>query len=485
MLYKKCLLVRLPYGHKEHAVASIPVGLGYISEALYRDGVECELLDMAFKDQGLKGYDVNDLINKIQKFNPDVVGFSLMTLKHKFHYEIIGKVKKIFPDLTIVAGGPHLSTLREKVLEDCLNIDYGFVLEGDESFPSFCRGERIENIKGVLYRSNGKVIYTGDAEFIKDLDNLSFPRYRNFELEKYLEKTIYITTSRGCPHQCTYCPVKLSIGRKFRFVSAHCLVDEIVYWYKNGYRNFVMWDDNFTYIKKRVLTFCDEIEKKQISDANFSIPNGIRADKVDREMLERMQRIGFSHISIGVESASNRVLKMLKKGETVEQIEQAIKTATELGYKVFLYYILGSPEETIEDVKKSFELALKYPVAEARFYKLIPFPGTELFEWVKERNLFVRPSEEYLNDADHFNETPCFVTKELSYEDRIKIYREGQKISKQIKINWNAKKMTKLGVLGKIIAHLSQSEIFIKSLRKISVVRYLVEKTRPLILTNK
>ncbi len=485
MRYKRCLLVRPPYYNSVHAITSMPVGLGYISEALHRNKVDYDVFDMAFKDQGIDGYELPDLINKIKTYKPDIIGFSLMTLRHRKHYELIKKIKNRFPEISIAAGGPHLSTIRNKVLEDCQAIDFGFVLEGDESFPALCRGDDFPDIKGLIYRSNGNIVYTGNAEFIRELDSIPYPRYKKFEINNYPENTVYHITSRGCPHQCTYCPVKLSIGRKFRCVSAGYLVNETKYWYDEGIRNFIMWDDNFTYFKKRVLEFCDLIESQGLMDCNFMIPNGIRADKVDRDMLLRMKEIGFSHISIGVESGSNKVLKLLKKGETVEQIESAIKDATELGYKVFLYYILGSPGETLADVEKSFDLALKYPVFEARFYKLIPFPGTELFEWVKARNLFVRSPEDYLNDADHFDEEPCFVTEELSYEDRIHIYRRGQEVSKQIRINRRLRQLSKYRFVSKFLANLPEFELYKKNINRFSVIKPIVDKVQPLIMSKR
>jgi len=464
-----------------HVVPSIPVGLGYIAEALSREGIEAEVFDMAFMDQGLKGYDTPDLLKKIKDDRPDLIGFSLMTLRHKAHYAVITKVKEKFPEITIVAGGPHLSTMRGQVLEECESIDYGFVLEADLSFPLFCKGERAENIKGLLYRSNGEVVYNGDPDFIKDLDTVPFPRYAKFEMNKYPEQTVYLATSRGCPHQCIYCPVKVSIGRQFRFYGAERLAEEIGYWYGRGFRNFVMWDDNFTYIKKRVMDFCAEIEKRNLHGCNFTIPNGIRADRIDRATLQRMKQIGFSHVSIGVESGSNKVLQTLKKGETAEQIDQAIKDATELGYAVYLYFILGSPGETIADAQKSFDLALKYPVDEARFYKLIPFPNTELFDWVREHNLFIRLPDEYLNDADHFSEEPCFTTPELGYQDRVNLYRKGLRVARQVRLKRRMRQFKNMGLVGTWFARLLESDFFIGLFDRFPKLRVVLAKSYALV----
>ena len=89
MIFNKCLLIRPSFGDGRHVIASIPVGLGYIAEALVREKIDYEIFDMAFKDQGLKGYEVSDLKEKVAEFKPDIIGFSLMTLKYKEHYSLI------------------------------------------------------------------------------------------------------------------------------------------------------------------------------------------------------------------------------------------------------------------------------------------------------------------------------------------------------------------------------------------------------------
>ena len=484
MRFNKCLLVRPSYGQSRHAIATIPVGLGYIAEALAREGIDYELFDMAFEDQGLKKYDVQHLKEKVKELKPDVIGFSLMTLSYKQHYALIEEIKKDFPEVIIVVGGPHVSTLREKVLDECFSIDFGFVLEADESFPALCRGEKVHDIKGILYRDGERVVYTGDREFIKDLNGLPFPRYAKFELDKYSNQTMYLSTSRGCPNECTYCPVKLAVGRRFRYVNADTLINEISYWYSKGYRQFGFWDDNFTLLKQRVFSLCDMIEQKKFQGCSFSLPNGIRADKVDRELLKRMRSVGFRQLSIGVESASDKVLKILKKGETIEQIEEAIKDSTELGFDVYLYFILGSPGETMEDVEKSFNLALKYPIVDAIFHKMTPYPGTELFEWVTKRNLFLRLPEEYLNDANYYSAEPFFVTDELPYEDRVLIFKRSLDVSKIIRIRRKKRQMVRLGLVGKILAHFSQTNLFINLYRNSIVLRNFASRIRPWIISR-
>jgi radical SAM superfamily enzyme YgiQ (UPF0313 family) len=121
-----------------------------------------------------------------------------------------------------------------------------------------------------------------------------------------------------------------------------------------------------------------------------------------------MKEVGLHYIAFGVEAGNDRVLKRLKKGEDMQAIEKAVSEACDLGYKVTLFFLLGSPDETKADVEDSVTLALRYPVYDARFYNLIPFPGTELYDWVVTNHYFVEQQAgyEYLNDASHWVNTP-------------------------------------------------------------------------------
>lgn len=426
----RVLLIKPSFYESHYESGGDPqVGLGYISESLLQSNIENAVVDMDL------GYDFVKLRKRIEEYKPDLIGISLWTFQYKDTYRLINDLKAIFPKIPIVAGGPHVSTMREKILEGCQGIDYGITLEGEETIVELCRGDvPLSEIKGLLFRNdNCEVIYTGDRPFIKDIDNIRFPRYTQFELEKY-GKMQSIVSSRGCPYRCIFCPVINTIGGIYRARSAQSVGEEFEYWYKKGYRDFGISDDNFTLLKNRVYEICDELANRQLSGINISLGNGIRADKVDRKLLKRMNKVGFKYIGIGVEAGNNRILKHLRKGEKIKDMEQAIADACELGYMVTLFFLLGSPGETEQDVYDSINLALKYPVYDVRFYNLIPFPGTELFDWVKSNGYFLTDSEDYignsLSNASHWVNEPLFETPELSREKRKELYFKANEIVK-------------------------------------------------------
>ena len=423
--YRRVLLVVPGYKGSHYEYAGLPAGMGYVSEALDRAGIEQEVVDMRL------GYGYAYLKKRIQAFGPDLIGATMMSFRHKDHYDLLEKIRGDFKDIDIAVGGPHLSTFREKALESCGSIDYGFTLEGEDSVVELCSAEKeVCDIKGLLYRGPEGIMYTGDRDFILDLDSKGFPRYKFFEKDKY-PNFVSLVTSRGCPHSCIFCPVQLTIGKRLRVRSPESILQEIDHWYSKGARVFNVVDDNFTFYKDRILAICNGIKERGYTDITFSCRNGVRADTVDREMLKAMKEVGFNYLAFGVESGSDRMLDVIKKGETLEAIENAVKEACDLGYMVTLFFIMGLPTETEEDVEKSLEFAMKYPVFDVRFYNPIPFPGTELYDWVEEQGYFDEALGDYLNSFSHWVNRPVFGTPELPIKSRKELYsRINEKIKK-------------------------------------------------------
>jgi radical SAM superfamily enzyme YgiQ (UPF0313 family) len=422
--FSKIMFVVPAYAGSHYEYVGLPAGLGYLSETLLDNG----FTDQCVVDMRL-GYNYAYLRRKIDEFSPDLIGVSMMSFRYKDHYELMARIKADNPGVTVVGGGPHISTFREKAMEECPAMDYGMTLEGEETFVEFASGEKeIKDIKGLLHRDGARVAYTGDRGFILELDKVKFPRYEYFELGKY-PKFIPLVTSRGCPHSCIFCPVQLTIGRRLRVRAPEHILEEIGYWYSKGYRVFNVVDDNFTFHKRRILDICRGIVERGYKGV-FSCRNGVRADTIDKEMLTAMKEAGFNYLAFGVESGSDRMLNVIKKGEKLEAIENAVRESTSMGFMVTLFFIMGLPTETEEDVLKSLGLAMKYPVFDVRFYNPIPFPGTELYDWVEKNRLFEVPAGEYLNSFSHWENKPLFRTEELPAAKRKELY---EMINKKIK----------------------------------------------------
>jgi radical SAM superfamily enzyme YgiQ (UPF0313 family) len=448
MKYRKVLLVNPCYPHTRFGAFRPPTGLGYIAEALRQEGIPYAVLDMAL------GYRTKSLIRKIETFGPDLLAVTMLTYMYKNTYGILRAIKDKFPQLAIVTGGAHISTVREQALKECEAIDYGVACEGERTLAALCSGQSAGTIRGLIYRHGSSILYNGDRPYEEDLDTLPFPTYTNFELSKYMLEEIDLITSRGCPYGCIYCTVHLASGNRIRVRSARGVVDEMAYWHEKGYRRLEIADDNFSFYKERVHEICDEIARRKLHGIKFRCGNGLRADKVDRDLLKHMKDVGFCHIAFGVESGSDTVLKAMRKGEDKQTLERAINIACELGFDVTLYFIIGLPEETKENVRETFDLAQKYPIMEARFFNPIPYPKTALFQWAATNKLFLIPSEKYLNDLTSFTTDSVYETPEYTAHDRKAAMRQSDSVRRRILRRSVRHKLKGYGPLALLLAHI-------------------------------
>lgn len=425
-MFNKVLLIAPPSSSYLGAVRP-PDGLGYLAQSLLEAGIECAVEDMRVRGRLAR------LGKKIRAFQPDLIGVSLVSFEYKRSYELINEIKESYPRIPIIVGGPHVSVLGKTVLDECTAIDFGIVHEGERPIVQFCRGQvPHEEIPGLLYRRNGEILSGPPPSPLMDLDNISFPRHTVCNLGRYARE-MNIVTSRGCPYRCIFCPNSLT-AKKFRARSAENVVDEIEYWYSRGITQFNVSDDNFTLIKERVYDICDEIQRRDLKGLFIRCANGLRADRVDRDLLARMKEVGFREVAFGADGGNNRVLRdIVHKGETIEDIERALQDACDLGLNVKLFIIVGHPGETMADIEDSLALAQRYPITWLHLNNPVPYPGTELFELVRTHGWFVIPPEQYLNSVTEVDDTPVFETPELPREVRKQILKRCRRIEKDVK----------------------------------------------------
>ena len=239
MAYSRVLLVH-PSSGAEWRGLTPHIGQAYLAQTLQQNGVEYDVLDLNL------GYKTKHLLDKIKDFKPDLLGMSLISMGYKSYYQLISTLKYWNPKIKIVAGGPHVTILKEQVLRECPDIDYGVTFEGESTLLELSQGIIPQNeIKGLIWRNGREIVNNGDREFNIRLDTIPWPRYEKFEMKKYIpEMTIY--SSRGCPHQCIFCPNKTDFSL-LPTPESENVVDEMEYWYDRGYRQFNFDDDNFNF----------------------------------------------------------------------------------------------------------------------------------------------------------------------------------------------------------------------------------------------
>lgn len=470
MSIKRVLLVN-PRTTAEWAGLRPPAGLGYLAQALRENDIEYDILDMQL------GYSDKELFHKIQQFDPDLIGFSLISLGYKYSYGLIEKTKRNFPKKGIIVGGPHVTILKSQVLQDCKGIDFAAIHDGEKTLVELCRSNQHGKfITGLILKDNSKLEYFGEREWECNLDLISFPRYERFELNKYIRE-IEIFSSRGCFKKCIFCPNPV-ISPAFRARTPGNIVNEIEYWYEKGYRQFNFDDDNFNFSKERVYRICDEIEKRGLRNLYLRCSNGLRADKLDKSLLTRMKEVGFYYIGMGLDGGNNRVLKIIKKEETIEQIERSVKDACDLGLEVKLLCIVGHPGETAADVEDSLSFARKYPIARVHFYNLIPYPGTEAYEIISRNGYFLMKPDQYLNEVSDLSLTPVFETPELSKETRIELLKKSRQVQKEVTKRSIERMYGHIPIVGSLLSSFLSKEYFQKAIFKNYKLRKFVDHIR-------
>ena len=470
MRFNRVLLIN-PEHNVEWPGLTPPIGIGYLAESLRSAEIDFDILDMNLC-RGLK-----HLHFKLDRFQPDLVGMTMITRDYRGFYDTLGEIRRHNSGLKIAGGGPHITLLKEKVLEECSAIDYGVVRDGERTLVELCKGELAEKeIKGLIYRNNGRIVGTAEREAEPDLDKIPWPHFEKFELNRYFRE-ISLYTSRGCPYSCIFC-ARHVLSPKYNVRSAGNVGDELEYWYQKGYRKFNIEDDNFNLIPRRVYAICDEIEQRKLRGLILRCSNGIRADRVDRAMLTRMREVGFAYLAFGVDAGNDRMLKVVKKAETMADIESAIANACQLGYTIKLFFIIGNPSEKPEDVEDMVKLSRKYPVQEVHFNNVVPYPGTELYDWIREHNCFLREPGEYLNNASFWEERPIFETPELPAAERIRLTGYLRKMRKEIHRRSIERMFRRYGPLARLASLLLSSTWFERFYYGSTFWRGLIERYR-------
>ncbi len=228
------------------------------------------------------------------------------------------------------------------------------------------------------------------GEKVENLDDLPMPDWEQISPKSYpraphgaVTKNYpigIIMTTRGCPYGCKFCASPNFYDRKIRFRSPKNVVDEIEYLVKNhGVKEIHFEDDNFTLKREHAYEVCKMIVDRKIK-ITFTCPNGIRADKVDKELLLMMKKAGCYCFAYGIESANPQILKNINKDEDIETIKKSIDIAADCGIDCVGFFIFGLPGETKQSIEQSINFALTSKLTRAQFMIFDVLPGCNLYD---------------------------------------------------------------------------------------------------------
>lgn len=381
---------------------------------------ETKIIDMRL------GHDDEYVLNVVKEFRPNYFATTTVTQGHNDVYSLIKKARAMDSRIKVIIGGPHTSAAIQDVLKES-GADIAVIKEGEMQLKEILNNAPLDSILGIAFRKGNEYIITAERPFLENLDALPVPAYDLFELDQYMDKKLPMVTSRGCPHRCIFCSIFLTMGRTFRTRSPEHVVNEIEHWYnKYGYRRFAFNDDVFNFDKERVKKICDLIVERGLK-IQWELRNGIRVDKVDLEMFQKMKKAGCIYIAFGIESGVQDVLNKMKKGATIEQIKRAAQLAHEAKLPAGGFFIIGLPGDNMENFKQTLKLAQELPLEEVRFYSALPYIGTEFYDIAKKNGWFTMTEEEYQNNLGVWDGEPIIETPDFSKEERQKALEIGEK----------------------------------------------------------
>lgn len=412
-----------------------PLGILYIAAVLLEKGYSVKVIDLVAGKANLKRILIEE--------KPKIVGISGLTPTRFESFGVAKIVKSVFPQALTVYGGYHASATAQDTLESIPEIDIIVRGEGEITFLELCkayinRETDLDQIAGISYKNNGRIIHNPDRGRIGNLDILPFParnlvgqyRYRSY-LHDQREDFLSLISSRGCPYECSFCAERAFWGNNFVKRSPRNVLDEIAGIIEDyNIRSFIFYDSNFVLDKNFIFSFCNEIAKRKIRirwgfQTNISCP-------LDLEAFKIMKESGCLEICLGVESVITRILGNINKHYDLKQLEGLLMCASKVDMKVRILWMVGLPGETLDDAIATMNWFGKFKKHVALFSPRPTeiYPGTPLEAWAKERGYLPRHfswDKPYYSHENRFLNSsvrqPLLIQPQFGYSEYRHIYK--------------------------------------------------------------
>lgn len=450
-----------------------PLWLIYAAAICEQDGFEVEFLDAP-------AFPLNEK-ESLRRIAQQGLGSKLFVLDTSTpsiasDADFAGKIKQGFPDAFILLVGTHPSALPEETLYLDDGIDAVARHEFDYIVRDVARaireGSDPKGVRGLTYRDQeGFAASNPDYPLIDDLDSIPFAsKFIRDHLNVYdyffaasAYPEIQIFTGRGCPARCTFCVYPQTMhGHKYRKRSAQNVVDEFEWISLNlpHVKEIVIEDDTFTVDKNRVKEICTLLIERGLNKKLRWLCNA--RVNLDYDTMALMKQAGCHLIIPGIESGSQEILNNIRKGTTLEQVSAYITDAKKAGLKVHACYMVGNKGETKQTMQDTLDLALKLDTDTAQFYPLLPFPGTEAYEWAKGEDYLAGDYLDYVKEDGTINS--LLNLPELTSEDMVVFCDEARR-----QYYWRPKYIVK-----RIISGLKDPEDLKRSLKAFSKIKEFI-----------
>lgn len=340
----------------------------------------------------LSGNIWDEVKSTIFNYKPSVIGITSKTQNFESASIVARIAKEIDGSITVIVGGPHPSMVSSDVV-DRREFDIGVRGEGEKTIVELLNSihEKSEwkNIPGIFYNEDSEVIDTGQRKLIEDVDSLCFPNeFAEHVLKDYKKfpkiAFSYIFAIRGCPFNCWFCGSRYIWSRKARFRSPKNIVEEINLLHKKGIHSIHFDDDTFGIGKKYIIDLCNNISR-YAPETKWSCEMHIKL--IDDDIIRLMKESGCNSIIIGIESGNNEILKKIRKGITIEEAVEASSIINRHKINLSAFFMVGFPWETEETLRDTVNAIKKIKADNIIYSIFMPYPGTEAFEYCKEKGL--------------------------------------------------------------------------------------------------
>lgn len=391
-----------------------PLWLIYAAAVCEKDGFEVEFLDAPAKPM-----DYGEAFEVIHQNGSDARLFVIDTSTPSIVSDTLfaDALKKLYPGAFVMLVGTHPSALPEETLENAEHVDAVAMHEFDFIVRDVARTLRDGGdptcVAGLAWCDEQRNVTVNPAyPFITELDEIPFAasfikrhlNYRDYFFSAAAYPEIQMFTGRGCPARCTFCVYPQTMhGHKYRLRTPENVVAEFQYIADNfpDVKEVVIEDDTFTIDKQRVVEICNLLIAHRLNKRFRWLCNA--RVNLDYETMVKMKEAGCHLIIPGIESGSQEILNNIRKGTKIEQVERYIADARKAKLMVHACYMVGNRGETRETMQQTLEFALRLNTDTAQFYPLLPFPGTEAYNWAKENGYIKGTYSDYVQEDGTIN----------------------------------------------------------------------------------
>lgn len=371
-----------------------PIGIETLAPIIRQHGHEVRMFDTCHPQMKAE-----HIACAVRTEKPDVIALSfLSTTAYPATRAMAHRLKLAAPDTPVIVGGVFATINAKEILADTPDIDYIARGEGEELMPEF-----LENlgspgtVGGLVWRSGGEIVENAPRPVIEDLDQFPYPDRKSLPIDYIesmpldvpavlsLDRFCTMQTSRGCPYQCIYCGIPSLANRKWRHRSPEHVLGEMQQLNDEGYRSIYLTDDQFLLDRKRIGAICQGIIDRKLK---FNWGCEGRVDSVATDQFPIMAKANCNFLAFGVEAGTQKVLDRIGKMQTMKQVEDAVSLAKRHGIEtIHGFFLVGSPDETADDILESFRFAARLKLDTFGFNRLCAYRGTPLWQDYVERGI--------------------------------------------------------------------------------------------------